>query len=71
MLSKQYNMTGKEIYDLYTKFNCMHEIVKAQKFGIAKPEENFIQSQGSDDEEVIKKPTAANKLTSGVQEYDY
>ena len=29
MLSKQYNMTGKEIYDLYTKFNCMHEIVKA------------------------------------------
>ena len=36
MLSKQYNMTGKEIYDLYTKFNCMHEIVKAKKFGIAK-----------------------------------
>ena len=64
-------MTGKEIDDLYTKFNCMHEIVKAQKYGIAKAEGDFINhSQGSDDEEVIKK-NPANKISGGVQEYDY
>jgi len=49
----------------------MHEIVKAQKYGIAKAEGDFINhSQGSDDEEVIKK-NPANKISGGVQEYDY
>ena len=37
-------MTGKEIYDLYTKFNCMHEIVKADMFGTAKSEGDFFNA---------------------------
>jgi hypothetical protein len=32
-LSKQYNMDGKDVYDMYSKYNSMHELAKMQVMG--------------------------------------
>jgi hypothetical protein len=42
-------MDGKDVYDLYTKYNSMHEIVKQDKFGAT--DEGFFQPKEKEEKE--------------------